>query len=141
METRFQACLGVHRLRLSTTLGYGRGERSKPQPVEIELRLFFKDMPLASIDEASPFLCYDKLSQCLQELVQNREFKLIEYMASVAMKEIRTSIIDQMGQEAAKNIFIWMKLHKCVPPVPYMLGGASIILSDLPQGLTAADAI
>lgn len=139
MTPSFQACLGVHRLRLSVALGYGRGERSKPQPVEVELRIFFKDLPKSCEDEGEPFLCYDSLSTALQDLVSGREFRLIEYMGNELFKTVRANIVKQMGDEAAKRIHVWLKLHKCVPPVPYMLGGASMVLSDLPGGLTAAD--
>lgn len=139
MNTSFQACLGVHRLRLPVALGYGRGERSKPQPVEIEMRIFFKELPKSCVDEGEPFLCYDKLSSALQDTVAHREFRLIEYMANELFAEVRKNIVNQMGEEESKKMHVWLRLHKCIPPVPFMLGGASVVLSDLPGGITAAD--
>ena len=139
MTQHFMACLGVHRLRLAVALGYEAGEREKPQPVEIELRIFFSELPAACNDESAPFICYDKLSTAISELVQNREFRLIEFMAQQALGVVRKNISAQLGKDASKGIYIWLRLNKCIPPVPYMLGGASIIVSDLPNGISAAD--
>lgn len=140
MKHTFKACLGVHRLRLSATLGYEAGEREKPQPVEIELRMFFSELPAAFRDESAPFICYDKLSTDILALVEGREFRLIEFMAQEVLTTVQKNIKKQMGKDG-KGIHVWLKLHKCVPPVPYMLDGASIVLSDFPEGMAAADAV
>lgn len=136
----FKLCLGVHRLRLSATLGYEAGEREKRQPVEIELRIFFNELPTACRDESAPFICYDKLSDAILKLVESREFRLIEFMANEILCVVQKNIEKQMGNDAG-GIHVWLRLHKCVPPVPYMLDGASITISDLPKGFTPADAV
>lgn len=123
----YAAALGIHRLRLSVKLGLEEGERLKAQPVEIDVRFYFPKLPAACKTDEGDFLCYDDICAAITECVTRREFKLIEYLALEIFNLVR-------GQVKDDTVKIGIRLLKCVPPVPNMLGGASFTYSDLPPG-------
>jgi dihydroneopterin aldolase len=134
----YNSCLSINRLRLSVHLGVGEGERSKPQPIEITARLYFPELPNACHNDNAVFICYDMICSALLEYAENKEFKLIEYLTLRLTEVIKASLQAQIG-EKANHAKLWIKLHKCIPPVPYMLDGASFIYSDLPESISAVD--
>lgn len=128
----YSSCLSINRLRLSVKIGHQPGERIKAQPLEVEIRFYFPTLPAACFDDDGDFICYDEVCQAVQNLTKEKEFRLIEYLAMELHKTIRRNITKQ-GITRSDAIKIWLRLHKCVPPVPYMLDGASFTYTDLPQ--------
>lgn len=127
------AVLSINALRLPVHLGVEASERERAQPVEVTAQLYFESLPeCAEDDESDTFICYDVICSSLSNYVQGKEFRFIEYLCMDLYRVIRTHLEDQLGEEAAKAVKLWVKLHKCVAPVPYMTGGAHFIYSDFP---------
>lgn len=124
----------VHRLRVPSHLGFYDAERAVPQPIEISLRLHFAAPPACMGDDFANFVDYAGLSEKLVEAVQQREFRLIEFMAQELFALAR-SYADAHGAADAR---LWLSLHKCQPEVPHLQNGASFTLTDLGAGDTIA---
>lgn len=130
--SHYPSILTINRLRLSVNLGAGVAEREKPQPLEVDLRFYFPDPPACTADDSrDDFICYDQICQAILDFTGKDEFRLIEYLGTQIHAVVRKDLLRQAGAQA-EAIKVWVKLHKCVPPVPYMLGGAEYIYSDLP---------
>ncbi|GEM_PF-710420 len=129
----YQSILTINRLRLSVNLGAGEAERAKPQPLEVDIRLYFSKAPACTQDDSrNDFICYDQICTAIVEYTAKSEFRLIEYLATQLHALVRQDLNRQVGQAESESVKIWLRLHKCIPPVPYMLGGAEYIISDLP---------
>lgn len=116
--------LNLHDIRLFARLGCTADERAVPQPVRIELSIFFAELPEAMHRDEAEFICYDKLTSILREVVEKGEYRLIEFLAGECFRAI--------GQQLEPGMQLWLKLTKCEPPVPEIHGGASVVCSDVP---------
>ncbi|MBY0355434.1 MAG: dihydroneopterin aldolase [Rickettsiales bacterium] len=141
MSERYQACLHIDRLRLPVFLGYEEAERQKAQAVELDLRFYFRKKPESCEAQTMPFLCYDQLTQVLLAYVEGKEFQLIEFLSTTLMQQIRLNVAHQLPQLAEDDIRIVMSLHKCHPPVPAIMNGVRIVISDLPDGFKVGDVL
>lgn len=137
--THYPTVLTIDRLRLSVRLGAEAGEREKPQPVEVEVRLYFPQHPPgAEADESTDFICYDAICNAMMERVKGQEFRLIEYLTMALHETVRTELERELDKPQA--VRVWIRLCKCNPPVPYLLGGAAMTYSDLPADATIVGA-
>ncbi|MES2984782.1 MAG: dihydroneopterin aldolase [Pseudomonadota bacterium] len=130
----FAHMLSVNRLTLAAHIGFYNGERAKPQPIEICFRLYFPEAPACALNDEADFFDYGMLCKLLQDYVEAREFKLVEFMASDVFRHLR-SVIDARGGE---HIKLWLRLNKIAAPVPGLTGGASFTHCDVPAGATVA---
>lgn len=128
----YASSFSINRLALEARLGIYDTERAAPQPVAVSLRLYFPEAPACAHDDHAGFIDYAALAAQLTDLVLQREFRLIEYMAQELFCAAR-QYVSGTGGDAVK---IWLKLTKCRPDVPYLVEGASFTLSDLPAGAT-----
>ncbi len=132
---RLPAALSLDRLRLNVHLGEHAPERGTMQAIEVSIKIYFKNMPAACRDDCGQFLCYGKLSEAIENVVHGREYRLIEFLACKIYDVMRTHIIASFGDEQSQDIYVWLRLHKCNPPIPQLLGGASFEYTDVPSGL------
>ena len=128
----YSTSLAINRLRLSVKLGVTAGEQSKLQPVELDIRFYFAQLPGSCDNDGNEFLCYDKLSQAIMQLVDGREFRLIEYLTMEIYREIRRHVETRYKGDWFKHMAVWIRLNKCAVPLPHVLGGTSFTYCDLP---------
>lgn len=140
MATHYTTMLSINQLRLSVNLGEHEGERKKAQPVDVDIHIFFPELPPACHDDGNGFLCYDKLSTEIIQFVAGKEFRLIEFLTMEIYAVVKAHITRAMGEAVGKDSRIKLKIHKCIPPVPHILNGTSFTYTDLPEGLHAGNA-
>lgn len=120
----YTSCLSINRIRLSARLGCEKEERATPQCVEVDVKLYYPALPVASMKDKGDFACYDKLSRSIQKLCDEKEFRLIEFLGHEIYRKVR--------KDVPEEIKIQVKITKCSLPVSFVLGGASFSYSDLP---------
>lgn len=117
------SALTLHRLRFAARLGWSEAERSRPQPVELDIAIRFAEPPGACLtDELEQTVCYDALTSKIRDLLNQESFRLIEYMAQKVYQLIRQNLM--RGTEI--QVFV----RKVSPPIPEMQGGASFSYGD-----------
>lgn len=135
----YPACLTINRLRLSVHLGCYEDEREKPQPVEVDIRFYFPALPPSCTDDSDrDFICYDKVHNLLIEKTAQQDYRLIEFLAHEIHALVRKHILAPL-KARGRGIKVWVRLNKPMAPVPYMLGGASFVFSNLPPGAKTVD--
>lgn len=136
-HSRYPACLTMHRLHLSVNLGRWEDERARAQPIEVSVKFFFPELPLACTEDKSDIMCYDDLSAELGTYVADKNFLHIEYLAVQLFQVVRGNMCRQMGA-AYDNVKVWVRVHKFNAPIPSLTGGASFVYTDLPEGTAIA---
>lgn len=129
------AALTIDQLRVMVHLGEHAAERKESQAIELSIRFYFKDLPSACGDDDGQFLCYDKISRKLEALAQAKEYRLIEFLAMQLHNALREEIAAVFGEAKARDIYVWLRLHKCQTLLESMKGGAGFEFTDLPSGL------
>lgn len=131
--THYVSALSIQRLRLGVRLGVSEQERLQPQAVEMDARFYFEELPDCAVDdETESFICYDVICNQLLDYVAGKEFRFVEYLALDLHRVIRSHLDEQLGDEKSHSVKLWIRLLKCNPHVPAMLGGAAFSYSDLP---------
>ena len=109
--------LTIRGITLPVRLGCSADERLDPQPVEIDLTIRFETPPRGMVtDRLEDTVCYDGLVSAIKQVVTNREFSLVEYLA----KEIFDSLRDIVESEHE----LWVTVRKVSPPIPEITKGA-----------------
>lgn len=117
------ARLHVRGISLDVHLGHLADERVRPQRVEVEVLIRFGRPPRAvETDELADTVCYDVLVQRMREVVDDREFRLVEHLAGALFAALRPEVADGDALE--------LRVRKVTPPVPEIGGGAEFVLSD-----------
>lgn len=125
-------CFAISRLQLAVHMGWEAPERRKPQPVEVDIRLYFPEKPACTSDDNGSFIDYDGLCNGIHKLVSDKEYRLIEYMAH-SLHDFVRAYVDATGNPEVR---VWLALTKLLPPVPHLVGGATFVTSDLPADAT-----
>ena len=129
----YTACTALHDLRLYMQLGVTEEERARPQHISVDVRCYSSD-PLSSYsDDEGEYICYDKLAESISKFCHAKPYRLIEYLGAACFAEVRNSIATQLGEEKAKGIAVWLRIHKLNPPVEGLQGGSSFSTTDLPH--------
>lgn len=129
----YSACTALHDLRLYVHLGVTEEERAKPQLISVDVRCYSSD-PLSSYsDDEGEYICYGKLSDRIKNFCYAKPYRLIEFMGARCFEEIRESISEQLGADKAKDVAVWIRIHKLKPPVEDLKGGSSFTTTDLPE--------
>jgi dihydroneopterin aldolase len=82
MNTKLTGTLSLHDYQVKIRLGHTEEERSKPQPVLIDLILQFIELPKAcDTDELQDTICYDTLTKQITEFCIDKSFALLEHFA------------------------------------------------------------
>ena len=109
--------LTIRGISLPVRLGCSADERLDPQPVEIDLTIRFETPPRGMVtDRLEDTVCYDGLVSAIKQVVTNREFSLVEYLA----KEIFDSLRDIVESEHELRVTV----RKVSPPIPEITKGA-----------------
>ena len=115
--------LTIKGITLPLRLGYSAEERLNPQPVEIDLTIRFETPPRGMVtDRLEDTVCYDGLVSAIKQVVTNREFSLVEYLA----KEIFDSLRDIVESEHELRVTV----RKVSPPIPEITKGAEFTVGD-----------
>lgn len=72
---------GCKGLRIECVVGVYPHEREQPQPIVIDIELDYDFATAASSDAVSDAVDYDRVAAGVTELVQRRQFQLIETIA------------------------------------------------------------
>lgn len=122
----FPYCLSVDTITLDVRLGCEPEERAAPQRVHVDVRAYFSALPEECKTDSGDFICYEKIGRRAAATVQNREFRLIEYLAQELFADLRKTV-----REDAK---LWVKATKIHVPVDCVKGSAAFVCTDLPAG-------
>ncbi len=120
----------INRQELSVHLGYYVAERGKKQRVAVDIRLYFSKAPVCAVTDTAPFIDYGILCQAMKDFVEQKEFALIEHLAS----ELFVLLRGILNTHCADEIRLWLRLTKLTTPISGLADGASYILTDLPAG-------
>ena len=115
--------LTIRGISLPVRLGCSADERLDPQPVEVDLTIRFETPPRGMVtDRLEDTVCYDGLVSAIKQVVTNREFSLVEYLA----KEIFDSLRNIVESEHQLRVTV----RKVSPPIPEITKGAEFTVSD-----------
>lgn len=115
--------LTIRGIRLSVRLGCPADERREPQPVEIDISIRFDPPPRAMVtDRLEDTVCYSVLVDAIKKVVADREFSLIEHLAS----EIFNSLRRIVGPPHRLRVSVL----KVSPPIPELTRGAKFTVGD-----------
>lgn len=109
-------------LELLVLLGWMEDERSQPQTVSLDIKIQFKEPPVACItDNLADTFCYEKLVNAIKSHVAAHEFRLVEHLAHE---------IYQFLKQQLKTAHISLRLNK-KPNIAGLAGGVSFIYGDV----------
>ena len=109
--------LKIGGILLPIRIGCSADERLSPQPVEIDVTIRFETPPRGMVtDRLEDTVCYDGLVSAIKQVVTDREFSLVEYLA----KEIFDSLRSIVESEHELRITV----RKVSPPIPEITKGA-----------------
>ncbi len=115
--------LTIRGISLPVRLGCSADERLDPQPVEVDLTIRFETPPRGMVtDRLEDTVCYDGLVSAIKQVVTDREFSLVEYLAN----EILTSLRNVVESEHRLRVTV----RKVSPPIPEITKGAEFTVSD-----------
>ena len=115
--------LTIRGILLPIRLGCSADERLNPQPVEIDLTIRFETPPRGMVtDRLEDTVCYDRLVSAIKQVVTDREFSLVEYLA----KEIFDSLRSIVESEHELRVTV----RKVSPPIPEITKGAEFTVGD-----------
>jgi dihydroneopterin aldolase len=127
--TAGQFQLQVCRYRLWLSMGWTDAEREIPQPIDIDLLITLKAMPMAAkTDQLEDTFCYATLLNVLAAASQAKSFKLLEHLADILLSTAEQFLRDQ-GYPAAISVGV----TKVCPPVLGVLGGVHVLYHNTPQ--------
>lgn len=122
--------LCLNGLEYEVRLGVTAQERAVPQPIRVDIRLYYQDTPPACRDDHSTeFSCYHTIADRLHGFLCGYEGKLLEYLGQELFREVREAVTDDAQ--------VWLRVTKVRTPVEHLTGGVSFVLSDLPVAVSA----
>ena len=121
--------LQVDALTVPVTLGVGDEERAAKQDVRVWVKLFYPKPPAAAGQDMADYLCYDDLCARLLTAAAAKPYHLIEFLCADFFRLLRSM--------APEEVRLWIKVQKSLPQglVAYDVEGASVIYTDLPEGV------
>jgi dihydroneopterin aldolase len=109
--------------RLEVRLGCSAEERARPQPVDLDLAVRFRELPVAcESDKLEDTLCYAELIDAARAVCAGREFHLVERLAHELFGRLRALV--------PKDAELWLRATKLAPPVEGLHGGVAFSLGD-----------
>lgn len=114
--------LQIKQFELRVVLGWPEAERMQPQSVLLDLYIRFPNEPLAChTDQLDDHFCYDLLTQKMQTFLNNRSFRLIEFLAREIYQVIK--------RDLPNNAFVTIAISKH-PPISAMKKGVQFWYGD-----------
>jgi dihydroneopterin aldolase len=99
--------LSINQMELMLNLGFGAEERSTKQSILIDFDIYLKSLPQSCLDDdINGTYCYFDLTQKIQALCINREFKLIEYLCNeifILLEKNLTHNLAKLSVTISKN--------------------------------------
>jgi dihydroneopterin aldolase len=115
--------LTIRGISLPIRLGCSADERRNPQPVEIEVSIRFDGPPPGVVtDRLEDTVCYAVLVDAIKGTVADREFSLIEHLASEIFNSLRRMV------ESRHRLRV--TVLKVAPPIPEVTKGAKFTVGD-----------
>lgn len=100
-----------------------------PQELWFDVRWYYPESPAGCTDDGTEgYLCYDKAASQLRSFLAERKFNLLEYLTR--------QCFDLLRKGAPEGVCLWVKVTK-FPPIEGLAEGASFILSDWPDHISA----
>jgi dihydroneopterin aldolase len=118
-----QTELVLRGIRLAIRLGCSAAERENPQPVEIDVSIRFDPPPRGMVtDRLEDTACYSVLVEAIKKVVADREFSLVEHLASEIFNSLRRIV------EPPHKLRV--TVLKVAPPIPEVTRGAEFTVGD-----------
>jgi dihydroneopterin aldolase len=109
--------LTIRGIALPIRLGCLPDERANPQPVEIDVTIRFETPPRGMVtDRLEDTVSYEALVDSIKEVVSDREFSLIEHLASEVFNSLRKTVKPEDE--------LRVTVRKVSPPIPEITKGA-----------------
>ncbi len=122
--------LFISDLRIWVHLGCSAEEKHHPQLINLSIEFTFSSPPLGLVtDQLEDTICYLETVQHIQNLCQNKQFNLIEYLTS----DVHRAIDEMLGAKRESLSLIKVRVHKMAPPVPGVHGGVHFTYCDKPK--------
>jgi 7,8-dihydroneopterin aldolase/epimerase/oxygenase len=87
--------LHIKQFELPVSLGWPDEERARTQTICLELYLRYPTEPLAcKTDQLDDHFCYDLLTKKIQDQIENRSFRLLEYLSREIYQIIKQNVPD-----------------------------------------------
>ena len=123
---QYASFLSINKLVQKVRLGISKEERSIPQEISLDLRLYLPNALSSFNDDNGEYVCYNNISEKVVALCKAKEYRLIEFLGLEIYRMIRT--------ETKSEIKIWLTLNKTKILLDYVEGGTSFTYTDLPYG-------
>ncbi len=120
----YASMLAIRQLEAMLHLGISAEERRISQKVIIDVRIYLPELPQASDDDNGQYICYHGISEKIQALCVQKEYRLIEYLTHEIYRLLR--------KQLPPEVRVAITLRKPAIQLPYVIGGASYSYSDLP---------
>lgn len=115
--------LEIRDLVVGVRLGCEAEERRVPQEVAFTVAFRFHLQPEAChSDELADTVCYADVSQLIEDVIRDREFHLIEYLAA--------EIFTRLSARFESRALLRLQVHKLRPPVDGLRGGSIYRISQ-----------
>jgi dihydroneopterin aldolase len=115
--------LTINKILLGVHLGCSEQERSKPQSVEISVRIAFRGtLKALHSDDLTDTFCYDKMVQHFERVLKEQEFNLVERLAFFLFNSLKS----QLPAKARLQIDV----NKVSPPIASIRGGVIFSYGD-----------
>ncbi len=116
MEESSRATLTIQSLRIWVHLGCTDAEREHPQPVDIDIAIYFPSPPLGCrSDELKDTICYAHIVDIVKKILEPSSFKLVEHLAQ--------AIINALRRVIAADHKIKVTITKLKPPIAQVHSG------------------
>lgn len=113
----FADCLELRGLVVSAICGALPEERTRKQPLEIDLDIYFDQSAAGKSDVLAQTVDYGAVTSAVQNVVETSEPQLLEYLAQ--------KIADVVLEDAMVNA-VTVSVRKLRPPVPQVLSTSGV---------------
>ena len=119
-----KSVLEIKSLTLPVRLGQDKKERASPQEVVFHITIgFIEPLTEEKTDCLKDSVCYFAVCECVQKLVTQKPFCLIEHVAGEVLENLKNLL--------PKKTSLKVSVHKVNPPVPFLKGGVCYTTGDL----------
>jgi dihydroneopterin aldolase len=115
-------------MRWNIRLGHPAEERATPQPVEIDVKIFFSEMPVDDF-----FYCYGEIGQHIEKFLLNKEHTLVEILTKELYKCLQEWINNHSLSQRSCSTRLWVRTTKIRPPVRFSLHNVQFCYTDLTE--------
>ncbi len=115
--------LEINQFVLPIAIGAEAEERSNPQDIAFKIVIEFVSKPLAcESNDIADAVCYAKLIELIERFCMNKEFYLIEQLASVLHQQVKGALLSPIDK-------LSLKVQK-KPPLEKIKGNCCFTVAD-----------